>query len=119
LALLQEVKRGRITIQGAIDRFTATGVRFADGSEAAFDTVILATGYRPALDYLAGAIPLGATGRPNVDGVRALDAPDLYFIALRQSIRGTLFIISREAPEAARQIAASLRPVAAKAAKHA
>ncbi len=114
LAFLEEVKRGRITIHGAIEQFTPSGVRFADGDEAAYDSVILATGYRPALDYLASAVPLDATGRPRVDGVRALDAPDLYFIALRQSIRGTLFIISREAPEAARQIAASLQPVAAR-----
>jgi hypothetical protein len=35
-------------------------------------------------------------------------APDLYFVALRQSIRATLFLISREAPDVARQIAATL-----------
>jgi cation diffusion facilitator CzcD-associated flavoprotein CzcO len=112
LAFLDEVKRGRIAIQGAIERFTPTGVRFADGHEAEYDTVILATGYLPALDYLAGVVPLDATGRPRVDGMRALDAPDLYFVALHQSIRGTLYIISREAPEVARQIAASLQPAA-------
>jgi cation diffusion facilitator CzcD-associated flavoprotein CzcO len=114
LAFLDEVKRGRITLPGAIAAFTPTGVRFADGSEVAYDTVILATGYRPALDYLADAVPLDATGRPHVDGVRALDAPDLYFVALHMSIRGTLFLISREVPEVARQIAASPRPAAAR-----
>jgi cation diffusion facilitator CzcD-associated flavoprotein CzcO len=113
LAFLDEVKRGRIAIQGAIAAFTSTGVRFADGHEAEYDTVILATGYRPALGYLASVVPLDATGLPRVERMRALDAPDLYFVALRQSIRGTLFLISREAPEVARQIAASL-PVEAR-----
>src|SRR5262249_9684312 len=109
LAFLREVKRGRITIAPAVERFTATGVRFAGGREAAYDTVILATGYRPALGYLSGVIPLDGEGRPHVEGVRSVDAPDLYFVGMHYDIRGTLFNIAHEAPEAARLIAATIR----------
>ena len=41
---------------GGLHSFTATGVRFADGSEESFDDVILATGYRAALGLLTGLI---------------------------------------------------------------
>jgi cation diffusion facilitator CzcD-associated flavoprotein CzcO len=105
LALLRLAKSGRITIKGAIERLTSNGVRFADGHEAIYDTVIFATGYRPALGYLADAIQLDPTGRPRVDGLRSLDAPDLYFVGLNYDFRGTLYNIGREAPEAARHIA--------------
>jgi cation diffusion facilitator CzcD-associated flavoprotein CzcO len=109
LALLEHARRGTIKVMPGIERFTADGVRFADGREAAYDAVILATGYRPALDYLASALPLDAGGRPRVEGVRALDAPDLYFVGLHYDFRGTLYNIAHEAPEAARLIAARLK----------
>jgi len=109
LALLDYAACGKVRIHGGIDRFTPTGVRFADGQEATYDAAILATGYRPALGYLAAAVPLDAAGRPRVDGaggVRALDAPSLYFIGLHYTFRGTLFNIAREATETARLIVA-------------
>ena len=104
LDLLQHTQAGDIVVAGAIERFTPTGVLFTDGHEAAFDAVILATGYRPALGYLADAVPLDANGRPNLDGVRSLDAPHLYFVGMNYNIRGTLFTIAHEAPLVARMI---------------
>lgn len=101
LDLLQLSQAGKISVAGAIERFTTTGVRFADGHEAAFDTVIIATGYRPALSYLADTLPLDANGRPNVDGVRSLDVPNLYFVGMNYNIRGTLYNIAHEAPQVA------------------
>jgi indole-3-pyruvate monooxygenase len=46
------VKRGDIAVKPGVERLTETGAVFADGSEAAFDAVVLATGFRPALDEI-------------------------------------------------------------------
>jgi cation diffusion facilitator CzcD-associated flavoprotein CzcO len=46
------IKRGRISVRPAIDHLDGDTVVFADGSQDRFDTVILATGYRPMLDNL-------------------------------------------------------------------
>ncbi len=100
LDLLRLVQSGAIGVAGAIDSFLPGGVRFADGHEIACDAVIMATGYLPALQYLAGAgLPLDADGQPRTQGVRALDAPDLYFVGMHYDIRGTLYNIAREAPQ--------------------
>ncbi|GLJ29762.1 hypothetical protein SUGI_0587720 [Cryptomeria japonica] len=43
---LAKIKKGQIKVLPAIDSFTSRGVKFVDGQEKDFDTVILATGYR-------------------------------------------------------------------------
>jgi cation diffusion facilitator CzcD-associated flavoprotein CzcO len=44
------VKRGDIAVKPAVARLTETGALFADGGADEFDGVVLATGYRPALE---------------------------------------------------------------------
>ena len=46
------IKEGRITVRPAIDHFESDRVGFTDGSEGRYDSVILATGYRPMLEGL-------------------------------------------------------------------
>src|SRR4029077_12015566 len=48
------------------------------------DAVIYATGFRPALHHLASlALALDAqSGRPQLDGLESVSAPDLFFIGL-------------------------------------
>jgi cation diffusion facilitator CzcD-associated flavoprotein CzcO len=46
------IKEGRITVRPAIDHFESDRVGFTDGSEGWYDSVILATGYRPMLEGL-------------------------------------------------------------------
>lgn len=108
LELLELTQQGKVAVAGAIERFTQTGVLFTSGQERPFESVILATGYRPALDYLGGALALDEEGFPRMDGLRAADAPDLYFIGMIYNIRGTLYNIAREAPIIAEQIARRL-----------
>uniref|UniRef100_A0A0E0C685 Flavin-containing monooxygenase n=1 Tax=Oryza meridionalis TaxID=40149 RepID=A0A0E0C685_9ORYZ len=43
---LDHIKSGKIKVVGAVKEMTRQGVRFTDGKEEQFDTVILATGYR-------------------------------------------------------------------------
>lgn len=108
LDFLQLAQAGRIAIRGAPAAYTPDGMRFADGRATPFDAVILATGYRPALSYLADAVPLDADGLPRRAGPRALDAPRLWFAGLTYDIRGTLFMVAREAPAIAAQVATAL-----------
>jgi cation diffusion facilitator CzcD-associated flavoprotein CzcO len=110
LELLQYAQQGKISIAGAIERFTEAGVCFTDGQERAFDAIILATGYRPALAYLNGVAKLDEQGRPLLEeGVRAAGVPNLYFVGMNYNIRGTLYNIAREAPLVADLIAQSAR----------
>jgi putative flavoprotein involved in K+ transport len=46
------------------DRFTPDGVQWTDGRREPVDAVILATGYRPSLDFLAATPALDDLGRP-------------------------------------------------------
>src|SRR4029450_10409741 len=54
--LADAVKAGRIQLAAGVAEFTAEGVRFVDGAQRSFDTVILATGYRAALALLGNDI---------------------------------------------------------------
>src|SRR6478672_6968342 len=47
--LTDGIRSGRIQLRRGLREFTNEGVRFLDGSDEPFDTVILATGYRAAL----------------------------------------------------------------------
>jgi cation diffusion facilitator CzcD-associated flavoprotein CzcO len=63
---LQRIRRGEIKVHPGIAAFTTQGLRFADGSENAFDSVIMATGYEAGLERLfpEQTLPLDASGLP-------------------------------------------------------
>jgi cation diffusion facilitator CzcD-associated flavoprotein CzcO len=84
IGTLALVRSGSIAIRPGIARFTEAGVVFTDGSEARFDAVILATGFRAALGDLLPGIRgvLDAAGTPLVSGGRTA-APGLYFCGFR------------------------------------
>jgi thioredoxin reductase len=65
--LMYYVGHGGITPVPDVARFTRSGVEFADGSTASPDVVILATGYRPAFDFLDPALlGIDDDGRPRL-----------------------------------------------------
>ncbi|WP_405715625.1 NAD(P)/FAD-dependent oxidoreductase [Streptomyces xanthophaeus] len=88
-------------------------VTWPDGAEETVDAIILATGYRPDLPYLAGLDgALDTGGRPLQRSGRSSCHPGLYFVGLEwqrslssNSLRG----VGRDAERAARQLAAHLR----------
>ncbi len=108
LRLLELTRAGAVQVRPGIASFTRDGVRFADGREEPFDVVLLATGYRPALDWLGESITRDADGFPAREGVRSTEQPNLYFVGMNYNILGALFNISREAPQATAAIAAQL-----------
>jgi putative flavoprotein involved in K+ transport len=76
--------RGVLHAEPMFTRFTETGVLWPGGREERIDTVIFATGFRPALDHL---VPLGVVdGRGRVEivrdgsGTRAAREPALWML---------------------------------------
>ncbi|WP_192181591.1 flavin-containing monooxygenase [Mesorhizobium amorphae] len=87
------IKSGKISIVPDIAGFTEHGASFTDGRQEAFETVILATGYRPAYDKF-----LPAELRPAKSGVnpRASEL-GLYLVGFHNPVTGLLREIGREA----------------------
>ena len=99
------IKRGAIAVKPAVERLTATGAAFADGSTADFAAAVLATGYRPGLAEIVD-VPgaLDAEGLP-ADGVGGGLAQSLYFVGYDVVSTGMLREIARQAEAVAAAIA--------------
>jgi cation diffusion facilitator CzcD-associated flavoprotein CzcO len=80
--LIRALKTGRARIVPGVRQFERNGVSFADGRAEEFASVILATGYRPAVAFL-GNLPQ--------------DSPGLFFIGHNNSLAGTLWHVRHEA----------------------
>ena len=105
LALADGLRAGRIGLRPALAAFGTDTVRFADGSEDRFDAVILATGYRPALEFLGELAARDACGYARRDGrVQSALAPGLVFVGHNNDMRGAIFNIRLDAPRAARAV---------------
>ena len=99
------IKGGHLTVYPGIERFTPDGVVFVDGREAAFDAVILATGYRPGVDEFIPKAKgvFGRDGVPLASG-QELGLPGLYACGFYISRTGML----REIGIEAKRIAAAI-----------
>lgn len=102
---IAQIRAGRIAVRGGVERFTAEGVRFADGREEPFDAVVAATGYTPGLGDTLGALaelcaPMGL--RPDGD---TEPRPGLHLCGFRISTRGMLNQIRCDAQAIAGAIA--------------
>lgn len=108
VGLLRALKRGRVTVVSAVERFTDDGVVLADGTELHPDAVVAATGYRRGLDGLVGDLGvIGPKGRPLVNGDAQLAAhPGLFFLGYSNPLTGNL-----------RQLGIDARKIAAKVAR--
>jgi indole-3-pyruvate monooxygenase len=96
------IKRGAIAVRPGVARLTDGGASFADGSDEAFDAVVLATGFRPALAEI-----VDVPGILDDDGLPRPDAlPGLFFVGYRNVATGLLREIGIEAEAAAKAIAA-------------
>jgi cation diffusion facilitator CzcD-associated flavoprotein CzcO len=110
-ALPRAVEAGRVKVMnGGIREFTADGVLFADPAEThlAFDVVILATGYRPALQFISEPdLERDLSGQPCLVNGRSTRNPNLYCVGYRYpTTEGWLQAIGREVTEITDQIAA-------------
>jgi cation diffusion facilitator CzcD-associated flavoprotein CzcO len=104
--LVDAIRSGGVRLRGGVADFTRSGVRFEDGTEDAFDDVILATGFRPALEPLGDLITRDERGfARRLDRVRSADQPDLYYVGHHYDGTGGLHNISLDAPAVAAMVA--------------
>lgn len=103
---IELIRRGHVAVRAGIERFTRDGVVFTDGCGEQFDAVVLATGFRPAVDEFMGPADrvTDGSGAPLASG-RPAALPGLYFCGFRVSPAGMLREIAREAVQIARDIA--------------
>jgi thioredoxin reductase len=106
IGTMDHIRAGRIRVHGDIERFTKDSVVFTDGETLVLAAVVLATGYRPALDEFlvqwrevcdSNGIPL-TSGNPTA-------LPGLYFCGQFVSPAGMLRQIRIEARGIASHIA--------------
>jgi cation diffusion facilitator CzcD-associated flavoprotein CzcO len=105
IGTIKLIKQGKIVVHPGIERFTAVGVLFVDGTQANFDAVVLATGYRPQVaEFLQTANVLNEEGTPQSSGVQSSET-GLYFCGFYISPTGMLREIGLEAVEISQEIA--------------
>jgi cation diffusion facilitator CzcD-associated flavoprotein CzcO len=106
--LTDAIRQGHVRLQPGLTEFTSDGVRFTNGTTQAFDAVILATGFRAALDMLGPAVRRDRCGFAfRKDGITSADDDRLFFVGHNYDLRGGLLNIGRDAGRAARRIAAA------------
>ncbi len=106
IGTIAAIRAGRIQVRPDIKELTEYGATFADGHEGAYDTIILATGFRPKLDaFLPRATEvLDERGYPRQRG-RETELPGLYFVGFNLGEAGHLRQIAIEARRVAAAIA--------------
>ncbi|MBP7340156.1 ArsO family NAD(P)H-dependent flavin-containing monooxygenase [Niveispirillum sp.] len=103
--------RGNLGSVRPFARFTRTGVLWTDGTQTDIDTVIWCTGFRPALDPVAGLDLIEADGTVALDGTRCHRNPKLWFVGYGTWTgpgSATLIGVGRSARNTAAEIAAAL-----------
>jgi putative flavoprotein involved in K+ transport len=104
---------GLLDAKPMFTRLTANGVEWADGTVAEADAVVWCTGFRPALAPFTSLRLRGARGHIATVGTRAVDEPRLHLLGYGDwtgPASATLIGVGRSARDAAREIAALLRP---------
>ncbi|MFD6326892.1 NAD(P)-binding domain-containing protein, partial [Streptomyces sp. NPDC058442] len=99
---------GLLNIKPMFTELTATGIRWADGSQAEADAIIWCTGFRPALAHLAPLGLRGPRGHIPTAGTRAVAEPRLHLLGYGDwtgPASATLIGVGRPARDAAREIA--------------
>lgn len=93
--------------RAVFDRLEGDKAVWADGEVERVDTVVLATGYRPALDYLEGTGALAADGVPLHRGGVSTTVPGLGYVGLefqRSFSSATLRGVGRDARHVLRRL---------------
>jgi hypothetical protein len=104
--LVDAIRAGRIKVMRSVAELTPSGARFDDGSDAPFDDVILATGYRAAVGLLGRQVEMDTCGfAARRQRVVSVDQPDLYFVGHNYDTRGALRNIGQDARLVGRMIA--------------
>lgn len=112
LGTLDHMRAGRIRVKPGLERLEGDEVVFVDGSRAAFDAILMATGYTVDLRPMLGRHPaLDEEGRPRESGAEV--APGLWTISYHAVPNGQLKEINIQSQKLAGEIGARLKAVPA------
>jgi uncharacterized NAD(P)/FAD-binding protein YdhS len=101
-SVLDALRHGRLAVRPGIERYDGQSIRFRDGTEEAFDTVVMATGFRVSFPFLSQPLP------PLHLRMMHPATPSLYFIGLFQPIGCIWRLADDQARIAALQISGQL-----------
>jgi putative flavoprotein involved in K+ transport len=106
VGLADAVRKGRIRVVAALERFEDGAVVLADGARIETDAVIAATGFRTGLERLVGHLGvLDEGGQPLVrDLEEPAGAPGLHFVGYEITLGGTFRLVGIEARALARTV---------------
>jgi cation diffusion facilitator CzcD-associated flavoprotein CzcO len=96
--LLEALRHGRLVARRGIARYDGHTVHFTDGTREEFDTIVMATGFRPSFPFLSDRVP------PLYLKMMHPTVPSLFFIGLLQPIGCIWRLADYQARIAARQI---------------
>jgi putative flavoprotein involved in K+ transport len=108
VGIVDAVRRGRVRIVPALERFEDGAAVLADGSRLDVDAVIAATGYRPGLEPLVGHLGvLDERGVPLMHGAdEHPGAPGLHFVGYEVLLGGAFRLAGIRAKQLARAVGA-------------
>ncbi|PAU86994.1 pyridine nucleotide-disulfide oxidoreductase [Pseudomonas sp. WN033] len=105
-------ERGVLKTLPMFSALTANGVIWPDGREEQVDALIWCTGFRPALEHLAGLGVIKPNGRIETDVTQALKVPRLWLVGYGDwtgFASATLLGVMRSARDAARRVSEFLQ----------
>ncbi|MBN1487547.1 MAG: NAD(P)-binding domain-containing protein [Anaerolineae bacterium] len=107
LMLPNAIEAGLVTVYPCIERLVKGGVRFIDGREEPFDTIILATGFRPTVHFVHDAVTFDSRGQLCLsDNCRSTNNPHLYCVGFNYPVtENFLHAVQRESLKAVEAIA--------------
>jgi putative flavoprotein involved in K+ transport len=105
VGFVDALKRGRVRVKPAVSALTVDGAIFADGTTAAVDAIVAATGFTTGLESMLD-VPgaLDEAGEPRATSGEPTAWPGLYFTGFIHSLRGHLFEANRASRRLARHI---------------
>jgi putative flavoprotein involved in K+ transport len=117
-ALPEAVQAGRVQVYPGLAGFAPGRACFDDGQQVPFDAVILATGYRPTVQFVQHELAFDAQGQPRLDEAgRSTRNPHLYCVGFWYPItEGWLQAIGRVARQTVEALPAQTRQPAQRAA---
>jgi putative flavoprotein involved in K+ transport len=115
VGLVGAIRSGTVKPVGEVASFDKTDVVFADGQRWNPDAVIVATGFRTALEPMIGHLGvLDKDGIPLVSGAgEHANAPGMYFLGYTNAISGNMREIAQHARQLARAVATERKRAAA------
>jgi putative flavoprotein involved in K+ transport len=107
VGIVDAVRRSRVRVVAALERFEDGAAVLADGTRLDVDAVIAATGFRTGLEPLVGHLGvLDERGEPVVHGGdEHPDAPGLHFVGYDVVLGGLFRFIGIQAKQLARAVA--------------